>query len=168
MTGKPRNLSARFDQPAGAGTFRPTGPEGTPEALRILREQGVQAYQRYLAEQGAKRVQGRSLPDDPDAEEFEPGFTGPDTDPDRDWLPGEAEAWAADQDAEDRAADRTGVKLKAYWTRGPGLAKWRGSPTPWRTLRRFLSKYLSGDKLDRTTSAWYIAVFGKPPGRRRG
>jgi hypothetical protein len=62
-----------------------------------------------------------------------------------------------------RAADLSGGRLKAYWTTGPGLAKWRTSPTPWRTLRRHLSKYLSGRKLDATTSAWYRIVFGRLP-----
>jgi len=66
-------------------------------------------------------------------------------------------------DAELRAADLSGGRLKAYWTTGPGLAKWRGSPTPWRALRRHLSKYLSGRKLDATTSAWYRIVFGRLP-----
>lgn len=67
----------------------------------------------------------------------------------------------ADPDA--RVADVSGFNLKQYWTAGPGLAKWRASPTPWRTLRRFLSKYLSGRKLDATTSSWYRIVFGKLP-----
>jgi HK97 family phage portal protein len=117
--------------------------------------------------------QGRSL-DDLDAEyEIEPDFDGPETDPARDWLPGEAEAWAADDIAGFlRAADYDGSNLRTYWTAGPGLAKWRGSRTPWRTLKSFLSKYLSGDKLERTASDWYRLVFGylpqdKPAPKRR-
>lgn len=68
----------------------------------------------------------------------------------------------------DAARESTGVRdgkeLHAYWVRGEGLAKWVDSPTPWTTLHGLLSEYLSGDKLDRTTSAWYIDVFGHPPG----
>jgi phage portal protein BeeE len=65
----------------------------------------------------------------------------------------------------DRAADLSGDQLHDYWTKGEGLAKWAGSPKPWTTLRKLLSKYLSGDKLDATTSAWYRDVFGHLPGQ---
>lgn len=71
----------------------------------------------------------------------------------RPWFPGEALARAtAGEEA-----------LHDYWTSGPGLALWSTSRTPWRTLRRLLSKYLSGKKLDATTSAWYRDVFGHLP-----
>jgi hypothetical protein len=101
-------------------------------------------------------------------EELEPDYDGPAEWPDRGWFPGEAEAWAAD----DAGLTHAGTDLRAkagagalhtYWTRGPGLAKWRGAAHPWRTLRAFLSKYLSGERLDATTSAWYRDVFGHLP-----
>jgi HK97 family phage portal protein len=104
--------------------------------------------------------------------EFGPG-DGPvyahpnDLDPERQADPEEIAAWEADVADGMRAADLSGAKLKRYWTAGPGLAKWRGSPTPWRTLRKFLSKYLSGEKLDATTSSWYRIVFGALPQARR-
>lgn len=104
----------------------------------------------------------RALPAGLD-DEFEPDFEGPELDLDRQWLPGEAQAWAADDVAGHLRAAGNAEALHRYWTAGPGLAKWRGSPTPWRTLRRFLSKYLSGEKLDSTVSAWYRDVFGHLP-----
>lgn len=80
------------------------------------------------------------------------------------------------------AGVRDGRELHAYWTRGEGLAKWAESPTPWTTLHEHLSEFLSGDKLDRTTSQWFHdvkgywagsdenrVVHGKPPrGQRVG
>jgi HK97 family phage portal protein len=114
----------------------------------------------------AVRALAPELPEDPD--DFEPGYDGPGEDPGREWFSGEAEAWAADDTGQERAADRTGRNLHQYWTAGPGLAKWRGSPTPWRTLRGFLSKYLSGANLDATTSAWYRDVFGHLPEQAGG
>lgn len=81
----------------------------------------------------------------------------------RAWLDeAELKAWSEDV----RAADLDGSNLKEYWTAGPGLAKWSATPTPWRTLRRFLSKYISGAQLDATTSAWYRLVFGALPHQR--
>jgi hypothetical protein len=53
------------------------------------------------------------------------------------------------------------ARLHAYWVAGPGLAKWRGSATPWRTLRRHLAEYIQNPKeLDATTSKWFTEVFG--------
>ena len=34
-------------------------------------------------------------------------------------------------------------KLKRYWTKGPGLAKWASSPHPYTTLVTLLSKYMT-------------------------
>lgn len=64
--------------------------------------------------------------------------------------------------------DHDGSELHAYWTRGEGLAKWRGSPTPWRTLHALLAEHIHDpDKLDRTTSAWFQDVFGYAAGSDR-
>lgn len=151
-----------MNAPAPAGNNTPGSGQARPRlaAVRALMGETVQE----LADDGG---------------EIEPDYDGPGEDPGREWFPGEAEAWAADQDGgpivatssavATRAADRTGRNLHQYWTKGAGLARWRGSATPWRTLREFLSKYLSGETLDATTSAWYMDVFGKPPGgKRRG
>lgn len=62
--------------------------------------------------------------------------------------------------ARESAGARDGEELHRYWTRGEGLAKWAESPTPWTTLHEHLSEFLSGDKLDRTTSQWFHDVFG--------
>jgi hypothetical protein len=162
----------RFTQPGDAVSWSDAGPEGSPEALAVLQEHGVAAWEAFLVA-GQTRSALPELPPDPD--DFEPGFVGPEEDTERAWLPGEAEAWVADDHAGTlpnpfvvRAGDRDGSNLRRYWTKGPGLAKWRTSPTPWRTLKKFLSKYLSGETLEATTSAWYMAVFGRPAGRRRG
>lgn len=60
-------------------------------------------------------------------------------------------------------------RLKRYWTRGKGLAKWIRSAHPWTTLRRHLGKYIHDpDKLDRTTSQWFHAATGMWSGERKG
>jgi hypothetical protein len=65
-------------------------------------------------------------------------------------------------------SDHDGTDLHAYWTRGEGLAKWRGSPHPWQTLHAHLAKYITDPhKLDATTSAWFIDVFGYAAGSDR-
>lgn len=142
-----------------------TGPTGGPNTASNQAGTGS-AAPRLAA------VRSADLPDVD--EELEADYDGPDTWPDRAWLPGEAEAWAADDAglAVGAAAGGLdfGVRARAgqealhrYWTAGPGLARWRGSSTPWRTLHAFLSKYLSGEELDSTTSAWYRDVFGHLP-----
>lgn len=51
------------------------------------------------------------------------------------------------------------AKLHRYWVLGPGREKWVHSPHPWQTLHDLLSKYLSGHKLDATTSKWHNEVM---------
>ncbi|WP_230671003.1 hypothetical protein [Rathayibacter sp. Leaf248] len=58
--------------------------------------------------------------------------------------------------------------LRWYWTRGPGLAKWRGSPHPWTALRRHLIKYIPASYVNQVVSAWFEDVFGYPPSARQG
>jgi hypothetical protein len=61
------------------------------------------------------------------------------------------------------------ARLKRYWTKGKGLAKWIKSAHPWTTLRRHLAKYIKDPgKLDRTTSAWFHAATGMWSGERKG
>lgn len=60
-------------------------------------------------------------------------------------------------------------RLKDYWAHGKGLAKWIGSPTPYRTLRAELSKYVPpGHELDGLTANIYHMATGKWPGKKRG
>jgi HK97 family phage portal protein len=154
-----------------AGPSGSTGPTGGPNTASNSAGSGKAAPR--LAAVRALAEDGSELPEE--EPELEPDYDGPDTWPDRSWLPGEAEAWAADDSVGLTAGAAAGGLTRAaagqealhrYWTAGPGLAKWRGSPTPWRTLRAFLSKYLSGEKLDATTSAWYRDVFGHLPDMR--
>lgn len=145
-------------KPAAPPANNTPGAGGTPPRLAAVRA-----------------ILERADPDDP--EEFEPGYDGPDLWPDREWFPGEAEAWAADEaaggmgavagDVVGRARGDAGA-LHRYWVAGPGLAKWRAAAHPWRTLHALLSKYLSGKKLDATTSAWYREVFGHMPNQGKG
>jgi hypothetical protein len=58
--------------------------------------------------------------------------------------------------------------LKWYWTKGPGLAKWRLSPHPWTALRRHLLGKVPAAYLDETVSQWFHDVFGYWPAERRG
>ena len=57
---------------------------------------------------------------------------------------------------------------KWYWTKGPGLAKWRLSPHPWTALRRHLLGKVPAQYLNQTVSAWFEDVFGYPPSARGG
>jgi hypothetical protein len=57
-------------------------------------------------------------------------------------------------------------KLHRYWVAGPGLAKWADSPHPWQALHDHLAKYLSGKKLDETTSKWHNEIMA-PTGSDR-
>jgi hypothetical protein len=174
MAVDPKRIS-KFVQPPGTGEWTTaTALEADERGLTILKRDGVAAWKAWQAEQLAKPRHTRAaeiaarVPELPEPEEFEPGWTGPNTDPGRAFLDeAEAQAWAAD-DAhpfEARAAGNPGA-LRKYWTAGPGRAKWELSPTPWRTLRKFLSKYLSGDELDRTTSSWYRLVKGHLPNQK--
>jgi hypothetical protein len=54
--------------------------------------------------------------------------------------------------------------LHRYWVAGEGLARWAESPHPWTALHRLLSEYLSGAKLDATTSKWHYEVFHQHTG----
>lgn len=58
--------------------------------------------------------------------------------------------------------------LKWYWTKGPGLAKWAGSPHPWTTLYNHLVKFLGPVVAKRTASQWFHDTFGIWPGERKG
>jgi phage portal protein BeeE len=50
--------------------------------------------------------------------------------------------------------------LHHYWTRGEGLAKWQGSPTPWTTLYHHLLKFVGPEQAKRMASEWFHEVFG--------
>ena len=58
--------------------------------------------------------------------------------------------------------------LRAYWTRGKGLAKWAKSAHPFTTLERLLRKYIKDDrKRKAVTASWYHSVMGRWPGEGR-
>lgn len=59
-------------------------------------------------------------------------------------------------------------RLKRYWTRGEGLAKWATKPHPWTALFRELSKHLPREIAQRVASEWFHEVFGIWPGERFG
>ncbi|QDZ15786.1 hypothetical protein [Humibacter ginsenosidimutans] len=56
------------------------------------------------------------------------------------------------------------ARLKAYWTVGAGRAKWATSPTPFRTLRAHLLKYLPASYVNQVTADWFHAALGFWPG----
>lgn len=84
----------------------------------------------------------------------------------------EIEAMATEPDEAERAAGADVTpghdELHHYWTRGEGLARWAGSPTPWRTLLALLVEHVKPPKplgvLKRWTSRWFIEVFGYAAG----
>lgn len=57
--------------------------------------------------------------------------------------------------------------FKWYWTKGPGLRKWRFSAHPWTSLRNHLRKYIP-QWADETASVWFRDTFGYWPGHRKG
>lgn len=63
--------------------------------------------------------------------------------------------------------DLSGERLKIYWTKGPGLAKWAASPHPWRTLYSHLVKFVPGFAAE-LTETYFVAVFGYHSGSRKG
>jgi hypothetical protein len=58
--------------------------------------------------------------------------------------------------------------LRWYWTKGPGLRKWRFSPHPWTALRRHLLGKVPLLYLNQIVSAWFEDAFGYPPSARQG
>lgn len=66
------------------------------------------------------------------------------------------------------AGKRGAQRLKDYWAHGKGLAKWINSPTPFRTLRAELAKYVPPGELDGETANIYHMATGKWPGKQRG
>ena len=55
-------------------------------------------------------------------------------------------------------------RLKRYWTKGEGLAKWAESDHPWTSLHRHLMKYMNDEMAKRTATVWFHEVFGFYPG----
>lgn len=51
-------------------------------------------------------------------------------------------------------------ELHHYWTRGKGLAKWKGSPKPWTTLVALLTRHVGPQKAKVFASRWFYEVFG--------
>lgn len=58
--------------------------------------------------------------------------------------------------------------LNAYWLTKEGLAKWAGSPHPYRTLLALLVKYMSDAKAHGLAAEYYHAHFGRWPGKQDG
>lgn len=59
-------------------------------------------------------------------------------------------------------------RLKIYWTKGPGLAKWADDPHPWTALYHHLLKYLTPDLAKRTAAQWFHDAKGYWPGDQKG
>jgi hypothetical protein len=58
-------------------------------------------------------------------------------------------------------------RLRDYWTKGEGLAKWSTNAHPWTTLERLLRKHIENPQLRKaTTTRWYYIVFHKYPASR--
>lgn len=60
------------------------------------------------------------------------------------------------------------ARLKRYWAYGAGSVKWKSSPTPFRTLRLLLAKYVPEKELDGLTANIYYMAMGTRPGRGHG
>ncbi len=59
------------------------------------------------------------------------------------------------------------ARLKNYWAFQEGRAKWIGSPTPYRTLRALLAKYVSPKVLDGLTANIFKLATGHYPSQRK-
>jgi hypothetical protein len=62
-------------------------------------------------------------------------------------------------------------ELHHYWVAGPGLAEWRGSPTPFTTLVDLLVEHVKPPRplstYKKWAAAWMHEVFGYWPGSDR-
>lgn len=56
------------------------------------------------------------------------------------------------------------ARLKNYWLKGEGLAKWADQPQPWTALRDHLAKHMNLGMATRTATVWYHEHFGYYPG----
>jgi hypothetical protein len=66
--------------------------------------------------------------------------------------------------ADTHPGDVKGDRLRAWWTTGPGLARWVSSPTPWTTLRDELLKAgVPATFVKKLATTYYVAVFGHGP-----
>lgn len=55
-------------------------------------------------------------------------------------------------------------RLRLYWTKGEGLAKWAETDSPWTHLYHELVKYMNPEMAKRTATVWFHDVFGFYPG----
>lgn len=125
-----------------------------------LQPPGAEPPAKPTGQSAARSVDGEPCCDwDPDEPDPDPSYQG--------------EPFDDDEDDDGRAVTPAGIKggarLKAYWTKGEGLAKWASSPHPWTALYRHLLKYIKNPaKAKRTAAAWFKARFGIWPGERKG
>jgi hypothetical protein len=70
--------------------------------------------------------------------------------------------------ADTHPGDRMGDRLKLYWTKGEGLAKWADKPHPWTALYNELVKHVNPELAKRLTETYFVAVFGFHSGSRKG
>jgi hypothetical protein len=67
------------------------------------------------------------------------------------------------------ANDRKAKPLERYWTKGPGLARWAESPTPYRTLVAQLTKeagdHMTPEQIKGLAATYYHIVFHRWPGK---
>lgn len=64
--------------------------------------------------------------------------------------------------------DGNAWRLKEYWTRGPGLARWANNAHPWTTLVALLTKHVGPARAKGLASNYFKATFGYWPGERKG
>lgn len=61
-----------------------------------------------------------------------------------------------------------GRAFRRYWTKGPGLARWKTSPHPWTTLVGLLTKHVGPERAKGLASNYFHHVHGYWPGHRKG
>lgn len=74
-------------------------------------------------------------------------------------------AWARAAGADTHPGDG---KLKAYWTKGEGLAKWINEEHRWTALYHHLKKQMPDELARRTAAQWFHDVTGIWPGHQKG
>jgi hypothetical protein len=70
--------------------------------------------------------------------------------------------------ADTKPGDGNAQNLKAYWTKGQGLAKWATHAHPWTALYNHLRQHMPDEMAKRVASEWYHLVLGHWPGERNG
>lgn len=161
-------------------SIRPSGEDLGPPSFDDDEFDDEPDDDRYRSDAGPKGELGAAVladlharredPADPAAMAVDLPDWDPDVpDPDRVQVDWDGPTASADDLDDTRAVTPDGLKggarLKWYWTKGPGLAKWATKAHKWTALYHHLLKYMPPGKAKRTAAAWFHSALGYWPGQ---